>query len=216
MAQLDFEAAKALLNSYFPDLNVSRETYEQLCVYEQLLLRWQKKTNLIGSGTVGEIWARHIIDSFQSIAILPTANHWVDIGSGGGFPGIIIAQQLQSDKSSKVHLVESNEKKCVFLRQVSRKTGIRVNIHNQRIDDALAHLERPNVVTARAVAPLGKLMSMTAQWLENGVTGLFYKGKNSNDEIGVAREEWEFEVKFHQSVLDQDSVILEIRNLNKK
>ncbi len=216
MVQLDFEAAKKLLNSYFPDLNVSRETYEQLCVYEQLLLRWQKKTNLIGSGTVGEIWARHIIDSFQSVVILPNANHWVDIGSGGGLPGIIIAQQLQSDKSSKVHLVESNVKKCVFLRQVSREAGIRVNIYNQRIDDALDHLGRPNVVTARAVAPLGKLMSMTAPWLENGVTGLFYKGKNSNDEIVSAREKWEFEVKFHQSVLDQDSVILEIKNLTKK
>ena len=116
--------------------SVSHETVEKLELYERLLLQWQKAVNLVSPTTLPQVWQRHFADSAQLIALAPNAKNWVDLGSGGGFPGLAIAIMLANQKECCVHLIESNSRKCAFLSEVARRTGASARVHNMRIAEA--------------------------------------------------------------------------------
>ena len=179
-ASLDQEAAdrrRAL--SLVP---VSRETEARLAVYAELLRRWQGVKNLVGPSTLGQIWTRHIADSAQLIGLVPNAKLWADMGSGAGFPGMVTAIQLRGTPDAAVHLIESNSRKCAFLREVARECEAPAIIHNARVEDILPSLDNLEVVTARAVAPLPQLLAMARVALARGACGMFLK---SEGELGA-------------------------------
>ena len=198
------------LNEILP---VSRETFLKLEILADGVERWQPKPNLIANGTLDDLWSRHIADSLQSIALKSSAKHWIDIGSGGGFPGLVIAACMAMSEDSTVHLVESNSKKCAFLRQMNRQMGAKAEIHAERIESAAKRISTPEIVTARALAALPKLLDLASPWLLDGAIGLFHKGRDFEAEIKECDGLWEFDLINHPSTISDESVILEISNL---
>jgi len=196
--------------------DVSRETMQRLEIYRKLLAKWQDSVNLVGPSTTGQFWTRHAADSAQLLALAPNnANLWVDIGSGGGFPGLIIAQfwaeRPQTDRAI-VHLVESGTRKCAFLDEVIRATNAPAQIHEGRIETLIA--ERPaelagaDVVSARALAPLPKLLEISKGYFDSHTKGLFLKGKEWEAELALARQFWTFDVDIVPSITDPQARIL--------
>ena len=181
-----------------------RETLARLEVYADLLRQWQKIKNLVAPGTLDVLWERHMADSLQLVALAPTAHTWFDLGSGAGFPGMVIAIALRDRPGVKVHLVESNSRKCAFLAEVARKTGAPVEIHGDRIEFLVEkrRIESVDVVTARALAPLGKLLGFAHPFLSAGTQCLFLKGRDVTHEIEEAREHWTFEARLVPSLTD--------------
>jgi 16S rRNA (guanine527-N7)-methyltransferase len=196
---------------------VSRETMERLDRFVELLLTWQRTTNLIASSTIPNIWTRHIADSLQLIDLAPDARVWVDLGSGGGFPGLMIASTLAGKPGALVHLVESNAKKAAFLREAQRLTGAPAIVHVERIEDfAAGFRDRADAVTARAVAPLKSLLDKCFPLLgKNGATGLFPKGQNVELELGEARKRWNIKVNLVPSRTDPAARIVVVRELER-
>ncbi len=190
---------------------VSRETLGRLERYVDLLLKWQKSLNLIGRGTMDDIWLRHIADSAQLLRHAPDGGHWLDLGSGAGLPGLIVA--ICSDRP--VTLVESDTRKCAFIREAARATGTKVEIRNCRIET----LENPGpgdpvqVVSARALAPLPELLRLSAPFLMAGAIGLFQKGGRWREELTAAEESWIVQATPSGSLTHPDSVVLRISNL---
>ncbi|MEM5502022.1 16S rRNA (guanine(527)-N(7))-methyltransferase RsmG [Ahrensia kielensis] len=197
-------------------LNVSRETMDRLIAFETLFEQWSKRINLIADSTKGEIWQRHIEDSAQLLLIKPDMRHLVDIGSGGGFPGIVLAAMLEDVDGARVDLVESNRKKTAFLMAAKAQCARSVNIHSKRIEDALPAIQTPDYVTARALAALPKLFELTQCHLSNGAVGLFHKGRGYREELEESHANWDFDLVIHKSRIDTESVILEIANLKRK
>lgn len=204
---------------------VSRETRARLTIYCQLLLQWQKRINLIAPSTVDQVWQRHFADSLQVSDLLEDASHLIDIGSGGGFPGlvcaIIMAEVVTEQGDRRVDLIESNGKKCAFLNAVIRETGLRktglaITVHNARIEHALPTLPRSDIVSARALASLDDLLGLTRIHLEAGSIGLFAKGRDHRQELALARQHWSFECEIIESNLETDSAVLKISELKPK
>lgn len=193
--------------------NVSRETMETLIAYHGLLMRWQRKTNLVAPSTINDYWNRHIADSIQCRRIKPDAKIWTDLGSGGGFPGMIIAAELYNIEGSHVSLVESNTKKCAFLRTVAREAGIKVDIHNVRIEEFIDSNNAPEIVTARALTNLNSLLAYCEPWISGKTIGLFHKGRDYQKELEECHDKWRFDLIEHKSEIAEDSVLLEISNL---
>ncbi len=164
------------------DLCVSRETVERLNVYAELLRRWQRSINLVAPSTLDDLERRHFADSAQVRAALPRALTWADLGSGAGFPGMVLAIQLCEAGAGLVHLIESDAKKCAFLREVARATGARAQIHRARIDAVVPALNVEGV-TARALAPLPRLIAHAQPLLKKGATGVFLKGQDVEAEL---------------------------------
>ena len=156
---------------------VSRETERRLALYAELLTRWQRVKNLVAPSTLAEIWTRHIADSAQILALAPAARRWADLGSGAGFPGLVVAISLADTAGVEVHLVEANARKCAFLREVARECGAPATIHNGRIEDVVPTLNSIDVVTARALAPLPRLIEMGRILIDGGATALFLKSQ---------------------------------------
>ena len=160
---------------------VSRETEARLAAYVDLLCRWQTIKNLVGSSTLDAIWTRHIADSAQLVTLAPDALRWVDLGSGAGFPGLVVAILLCGRPGARVDLIESNERKCAFLREAVRLTAAPARVHMGRIADVLPRIERPvEIVTARALAALPELLAMSEALLSGGTRGLFLVGDDSD------------------------------------
>jgi 16S rRNA (guanine527-N7)-methyltransferase len=205
MAELRARNAAEILAS------VSRETRAKLEIYEAELRRWQRVKNLIGPSTLGEIWERHFADSLQ-LAELADGDTWVDLGSGAGFPGIVIAI---ARPGTQVHLVESDSRKCAFLRHAARATGASAKVWEGRIEAVLPKIEPvPQVVTARALASLEDLLELAAPLLMKGATGLFPKGRDHLSELTTAAESWRFEADAIPSAVDPDGRILRIRHFD--
>ena len=171
---------------------VAREAAERLDRFVELLLKWQRTTNLIASSTTSRLWTRHTSDSLQLLDLAPLARAWVDLGSGGGFPGLVIACALAGKPGALVHLVESNTKKAAFLHEAQRVTKAPVAVHAKRIEDFAATFRgRADVVTARAVAPLKLLADQCFPLLgKTGATALLPKGQNAELELREAAESW--------------------------
>jgi 16S rRNA (guanine527-N7)-methyltransferase len=210
LGETRFEALKALL----PD--VSRETFEQLEQFERLFVHWNAKINLAAPSAVTNLWERHILDSAQLALLKPLTGTWVDIGSGGGFPGVILAILMRQETEASLYLIESVGKKAAFLRAALRNASATGIVLNERIEQVKAQIPSANVVTARALAPLERLIGLTEPWLSSGSVGLFHKGREFRQEIVKARDVWAFDLIEHPSKIDVESVILEISNVSPR
>ncbi len=195
--------------------NVSRETMERLQAFEALFQQWSKRINLVAASTKHDFWQRHVADSAQLLTLKPEMRKLVDLGSGGGFPGMVLAILLQNVQGSRVDLVESNRKKTAFLQAARAKCAPSALVHGQRIEDVLPDLPTPEFVSARALASLDKLLPLAAPMLSRGAVGLFHKGRGFRQEVEESRANWHFDLIVHQSVVDPESVILEISRLNR-
>ena len=201
------------MDAVFP---VSRETLDRLEHFVRLFEKWSKSINLVASSTLPDIWNRHILDSLQLYALNPGAKRWVDLGSGGGFPGVITAILLSETEDGYVDLIESNQKKAAFLRQALMETGAKGAVHAIRIEEASQNLKGYNAISARAVASLDGLLSYSAVWMAQGATAWFHKGRDYQAEIEKARGRWDFDLVKHPGKVDADSIVLEISNLNRR
>jgi len=164
-------------------ISVSRETAERLDAFAELLIRWQARINLISSATLDQLWTRHIADSYQLLRLLPSSGTVVDIGSGAGFPGVILAIASLDCPDLRIVLVESNLKRCAFLREALRITGGRAELVAGRVEEVDRERWSADVVTARAVASLSDLLAMAYPLLKTGGQGLFPKGQDVELEL---------------------------------
>jgi 16S rRNA (guanine527-N7)-methyltransferase len=183
---------KAQAQALFPD--VSRETWARLETLVALLLKWQKTINLVAPKTLDQVWMRHIADGLQILDAAPAeARIFVDLGSGGGFPGLVLAAALAERPGAKVHLVESDQRKAAFLRESARAMSVPALVHNARIEDALGSwTEGGDVVTARALAPMKRLLELAYPLLKAGMVGIFPKGQDVESELTEATKCWSF------------------------
>lgn len=196
--------------------SVSRETFGSVVAFEALFRKWAARINLVAPSTLDEVWTRHILDSAQLGKLAPDALRWVDIGSGGGFPGAIVALILKARPGASIDLVESNGKKVAFLRTTLAELGAPARVHAKRIEEAHEVIRNPQVVTARALAPLGKLLGLVEPWLSAGARGLFHKGRDYQTELQESAAAWHFDLLEHRSLVDPNSVILEISALKRR
>ncbi len=211
---LDLAADKARAFKITP---VSRETQRRLDLYVDLLLRWQKTTNLIAPSTIPTIWTRHIADSLQLLDLAPDARVWVDFGSGGGFPAIPIACALAEKPGTIVHLIESSGKKAAFLREAIRITGAPAQVHMDRVEKySLSPVNSVDVVSARALAPLKVLCDQAFSLIERGATGLFPKGLDVAAELTEAAKYWNIDATTVASKTSPEGCIVIVRGLTPK
>ena len=194
---------------------VSRETYEKLDRYVELVKKWSPRINLVGRSTLSDIWTRHILDSAQLVSLCPKrAEHWLDIGSGGGFPGVVVGIMAQATKPElRLTLVESDQRKCAFLSAALRETGVHGNVLCARSEE-LDHLGA-DVVSARALAPLSALLGHAERHLSSGGTALFPKGANYQKELINALDSWSFHCETHPSKTDTDAVVFSISEIKR-
>lgn len=196
--------------AFAEQLSVSRETMEKLERYEALLLKWNRAINLVGRGTLSDPWRRHFLDSAQLLSRLPSPPkgrplRLVDFGSGAGFPGLVLAIMGAGD----LHLVESDQRKAAFLREVSRETGAEAHVHAVRIEELKPFAA--DVVTARALAPLADLLAYAEPFMTADSLCLFLKGKSAEEELTLAAQEWMMIPERHPSLSDPSAALLEIR-----
>ncbi len=187
---------------------VSRETLERLTVYEALLRKWQKTINLVGPKTLDDAWNRHFLDSAQLHPLLPESTRvLVDLGSGAGFPGLVLAILGVPE----VHLIESDVRKGAFLREAARATGAPVTVHSKRIE-AVQGLQA-DALTARALAPLADLLDWGARFLTADGVALFLKGQNVEDELTDSTKYWKMRTERFDSVTDPSGSILRLSGI---
>lgn len=190
--------------------DVPRETIDKFDTYAALLVRWQQHMNLVGASTLSDLWVRHVADSAQLMPFLPDRNAVIlDVGSGAGFPGLVLSILGYTN----VHLVESDQRKCVFLREVARAVGVSPTIHATRVESLI--LPRVDVVTSRACGNLSKLFHILWHLMGENAICLFHKGKNYTKEVEEAKG-WVFNLNAHPSQTPGDGVILEITHIRQE
>ena len=196
-------------------LDVSRETLEKLKSFEDLVVKWTAKINLIAKGTVSDVWDRHIVDSVQIWDQAPQNwSHWVDIGSGGGFPAIPIACIASEKKpESRFTLIESDQRKGAFLRTAARELDLNVKVISERIEKA--EPQSADVISARALASMTDLLGFAERRLVADGTCLFQKGKTAEQEIFDARQHWVFDYKSTPSITDPEASLISIKGFNR-
>lgn len=196
-------------------LNVSRETVEELRQLEAMVRKWTPAINLVSKATVADLWNRHIVDSAQIFQYCPQgARKWLDLGSGGGFPGLVVAILARElAEGLRVTLVESDKRKATFLRQATQALNLEVDVRSDRVE-SIAPLQA-DVISARALAPLVELLGMASRHLRPDGIALFPKGARHAEELADARGTWAFDVDIHPSLSDSGSAILVIRNIHR-
>jgi 16S rRNA (guanine527-N7)-methyltransferase len=230
--------------------DVSRETLEKLVVYQALLGKWQQRINLVGPATLGAFWTRHVADSAQLLGLARRQDRvWLDLGSGGGFPGLVLAMMLEP-RGGFVHLVESDERKVAFLRTVIRETGAPAQVHLSRIETlaearpasghdighdsghgsgvgtglgsgigseaAAAFIGDVQVITARALAALPKLLPLVAPFFNPSTIALLPKGRGWQEELTQAEQSWTLEAEIIESVTDKDARVVKLTHLSPR
>jgi 16S rRNA (guanine527-N7)-methyltransferase len=182
---------------------VSHETIARLDAFVELLLTWQRSLNLIGPSTIAQIWTRHVADSLQLQDFAPAAQKWVDLGSGAGFPGLVIACALAGTPAARVHLVEKSPKKAAFLREAARVLNVPALVYAARIEDFIRGFgDSVDVVTARALAPMPRLVGYVAPMVEKGAQALLLKGQDVGVELTEASKCWNIEATLVPSRTD--------------
>jgi 16S rRNA (guanine527-N7)-methyltransferase len=195
---------------------VSDGALARLDKFATLLVEWQSRINLVGPSTLPHLWTRHIADSLQLLRHVPNAKIWIDMGSGGGFPGIPIACALAQTPGAQVHLVESNGKKAAFLREAVRVTGAPATVHGERVENFGDSFDgNADVVTARAFAPLDLLFDQALPFMAKGATGLFLKGQDIEAELTDSSKHWSVEATRVPSLTDPNGSILIVRSLHR-
>ncbi len=195
-----------------PDLTVSRETADKLRRLSDLLAKWNPTINLVSKSSIWSAWERHILDSAQ---LYPQQmfRHWVDLGSGGGFPGVVIAIiAAERNPEAQFTLVEVDQRKAAFLREASRELAIAPAILTERIE-AVGPLNA-DMLSARALAPLGGLCFFASRHLARGGTALFPKGASWRAEVDEARKNWTFSLDVVPSMTDPQAVVLKVKDIN--
>ncbi len=194
-------------------IDVSDAVFENIITYHALLLKWNRAINIVSPKTLHQAWHRHLIDSAQVAQYVPNdTNVYADLGCGGGFPGLLIAMMRPA---LETHLVESDERKCQFMRSVVRETSLKnVTIHTKRIEDAYEDLT-PDFVTARALASLEQLFDYCLPWVQkNPALGFgFMKGMRSSEEVDIAKARYNFTLQSHDSITDSTAQILIVEKL---
>jgi 16S rRNA (guanine527-N7)-methyltransferase len=209
----DREAALGLLAR----INVSRETIGRLDRLVEELSSWKDAKNLIGPAELDRVWMRHIVDSAQLFGLTPGAERWLDLGSGGGFPGLVLGIILGGGQKGEIDLVESNGRKCAFLRQAARATGARARVRQGRIEDLVGeYVGKIDVVTARAVAPLEQLFAWCKDLLRSGAVAIFPKGRDVEAELTQAAKSWKVEFEKRPSLTDRDGWIVIVHSLEPR
>lgn len=206
--------------------DVSRETLARLQTYAALLAKWQKTINLVSPKTLTHVWQRHFADSAQLYRLIPSgAQHLMDIGSGGGFPGLVLAIMAAEEHHSglarpspRVTLVESDARKCAFLREVARQTGIAVDIMSTRIETIsnCGTVAPVDVIASRALAALPLLFELVEPIFAPGSLALFLKGRTAEDEVAEARRSWDFKLELKPSLTMSEARIAVIRDLKRR
>ncbi len=199
---------------YFRDSeNVSRETMDRLQILVDMLVKWNRSAGLVADATLEEVWERHILDSYQLLDHFPFGiRKVVDIGTGGGFPGLVLAiATANRHPHAKFVLVDSNGRKCEFLREVCRQTGIDAEIVQSRAEQLAP--QKADVMTARALARLDKLLELAQRHTKRNGMCLFLKGKNWSDEITAATSRWKFQFMRQQSRSNEDGQVLLVRKV---
>jgi 16S rRNA (guanine527-N7)-methyltransferase len=193
------------------DSEVPRETLQRLTNYARLLVERNAQLNLVADSTLADLWRRHFLDSAQLAPLVPAgARSIVDLGSGAGFPGMVLAIVLDRP-GLKVHLVDSTQKKCRFLEEVAKATAAPVQVHWARAEELTGF--RADAVTARAVAPLTKLLGLAFPFFTAETTGLFLKGRGAVAELTEARESWRLDAETFPSRSDPSGSILRVTGL---
>ncbi len=194
-------------------VDVSRETFDALEAYAELTAKWTKRINLIAKSTIDEIWHRHIEDSVQIYPLAPTFERWVDIGSGGGFPALGIAILARADApDADFVLIESDQRKCTFLRTVARELDLRVTVLASRIE--VADPQNADVLSARVLASLDTLLPLAERHMKPTATALFLKGRQYQEELSALSADWTYEFTDHPSITDPHSRILRFKGIS--
>ncbi|MFE8872643.1 16S rRNA (guanine(527)-N(7))-methyltransferase RsmG [Acetobacter persici] len=190
-------------------MHVSRETQERLETFVALLEKWNPRINLVSSRDIASVWDRHVLDSLQLAPLVAGQARFIDMGSGGGFPGVIVSIATGVPGT----LIESDQRKAAFLREAARATQAPLTVLAERIEQAEV-LPAP-VVTARALASLSRLLDWTVPLLEKDGKAFFLKGQQADEELTEARRSWHMDVRIHRSITSHDGVILEVSNLER-
>lgn len=195
--------------------SVSRETIDKLRGLESLALEWNSKINLVSKNTETDFWNRHIVDSAQLFNLANDQNSWCDLGSGGGFPGLVIGV-LQSERceNPRLTLVESDKRKCAFLQTAMQKLDIAGTVVAKRIE--AADICSVSTLSARALAPLERLLDFAGRFVDETSEALFSKGRKWKNEVIVAEDKWRFDLDVVQSVTDPEAVILRVSGIERR
>ena len=191
-------------------IGASDAAMADLARFSELLAEWNERMNLVGPSALAEFWGRHAYDSAQLLTLAPEAKTWVDLGAGAGFPGVVLAILLK-ERGGHVHLVESLAKRIRFLGAVVDELGLPADVHHQRGEDFKR--KGIDVVTARAVAPLPKLLGFAEPLLKAGATGIFLKGRDIEAELTEAQKHWTFRFEMTPSLSDPDGRVLKLWSL---
>jgi 16S rRNA (guanine527-N7)-methyltransferase len=195
---------------------VSRETERRLDVLIEQVRRWQPIKNIVSDHALAQIWTRHVADSLQLTSLAGHPRRWLDIGSGGGFPGLVIGAYYAEQDDFRLSLVESNARKCAFLRETARMMDIKADIHQARIEDVIDRfVGETNVVSARALAPLPQLVTWCEKLLTSGAIGLFPKGKDAAKELTETAKCWRLDHTIHNSLTDPAARIVRINHVSR-
>ena len=195
---------------------VPPEALARLARFVELLDRWRAVTNLISEASFAEVWTRHVADSAQLLALAPEARRWVDLGSGAGFPGRVLAILLADRPGARVHCVDSDRRKCAFLREAARATGAPVEIHPVRVEalDPLA-LGPVDAVVARAFAPLPRILEFAKVWIARGAIGVFPRGRSADAQLEALPAAPDLAIEAVASKIDPEAAILRVRAVPK-
>ncbi len=195
---------------------LTKDAQERFAIYVDLLGRWRRVTNLISEASFAEAWTRHIADSAQLFPLAPGARRWVDLGSGAGFPGMAIAILLAGGEGARVDCIESDKRKCAFLREVARATGAPAEIHAERVESIAPEALLPvDAVTARAFAPLPRLLELTNVWIAHGAVGVFPRGRSGESQLEALPAAPDLTIDILASKLDPDATIVRVRPVPK-
>ncbi len=195
---------------------VSRETAERLDILAQQVMKWQRVKNLVSSHALATLWTRHVADSLQLLDLAPGARTWLDLGSGGGFPGLVIAAAFAERGNAATFLVESNGRKCAFLREAARAMSVPATIIHARLEMIVDdYVGKVDVVSARALAALPDLVEWTHKLLTTGTIGLFPKGLDLDRELTDASKCWSINSSIHNSLTDSSGRILRVQGVTR-
>lgn len=193
--------------------DVSRETIERLEQFGELTIKWNPRINLVAKSTIPDLWSRHILDSVQLYQYAPAKpKKWLDIGSGGGFPGIVMAV-VAAEKSPETTftLIESDQRKSTFLRSAARELGLNLKVIASRIEETES--QTADVISARALSALTDLFPFINRHLVEDGVAILPKGRSYQDEINAAKRDWHFDVHAHQSMTDHEARVLVVKGI---
>lgn len=201
--------------AYQSELKLPDALFADLQTYVAILEKWQRRINLVSSTTLADVWRRHVLDSSQIYPLIPSsAKTLIDLGSGAGFPGLILAMFSKAYQGPQVHLIEADSRKAAFLSEVNRQTRAGATIHARRIESVID--QTADVVTARALAPLPKLLSLAARFDNGDTTYIFLKGEKAVDELTEAEKEWTMNVEKTPSLSHAAGTILTLRGVKNR